>query len=112
MENKMVLYGDGIGIAITENSAPEKIWSKTAELCRKLLARLPENAEHVMETEILMAADDPSDFGSCTCHLVAYACAEGEEVEQEDYDVVPGVEIYKDVKAFVMESLEGKLFPK
>lgn len=111
MENKVVLYEDGIGFPIMEESAPVKIWNKAAEMCKQLLTHLPEDSGHVVETEILIAAKDLISFENCTCYLIAYACTEDEDLEQEDYEVIPGTELYAAVKAYVMETLGAKLFP-
>ncbi len=111
MKRELSLYGDGMGFKLNKEETPEKIWNEVEKLHGRIREKLPDVADHIMETEIFMETENTDTFPNCTCNIVVYICAENISIEREGIKVLPGTELFAEVKGYVMETLEEKLFP-
>lgn len=107
--NKIVLYDDAIGFLMTEKDVPRGIHKKAQEMLLSLESTIKDKAERITSAELSI---DISDYlENPTYHLIVYSCEEDKELQQVDFDIKPGTELYHEFKEYALKLLAEILFP-
>lgn len=107
---KVVLYGDAIGFPINKRDAPKEIFGKAQEIAKYKFSSLSkEDSESIVSAELIIVSD--INLEKCTYQLTVYCCEEDRDLQQVDYDIKPGTDLYFEFKKYALKVLEETLFP-